>query len=199
MKFLEGATVGIDLGTTYSAIAHLGADGNPNVVNNAVGAADLEATRAGLIDLLSSVTNTTTGAGIIDKTRSFTDNAATAFDESTSSFSLATVDISLLENNDDDLARLDTYVLGADAALADLIDVAAELGSVASRIDMQTAFISSQMDAVERGISQLVDADMNKQSVRLQALQTKQQLGLQALSIANSDSRNILTLFQSIN
>ena len=37
MKFLEGRTVGIDLGTTYSAIAYLDDDGNPVVANNADG------------------------------------------------------------------------------------------------------------------------------------------------------------------
>lgn len=37
MKFLEGNTVGIDLGTTYSAIAQIDQDGNPVVLNNADG------------------------------------------------------------------------------------------------------------------------------------------------------------------
>ena len=37
MKFLEGRTVGIDLGTTYSAIAYLDDQGNPTVANNADG------------------------------------------------------------------------------------------------------------------------------------------------------------------
>ncbi len=37
MKFLEGHTVGIDLGTTYSAIAMLDHDGNPVVLNNTDG------------------------------------------------------------------------------------------------------------------------------------------------------------------
>ncbi|MEZ6129821.1 MAG: Hsp70 family protein [Planctomycetaceae bacterium] len=37
MKFLEGRTVGIDLGTTYSAIAYLDDNGNPTVANNADG------------------------------------------------------------------------------------------------------------------------------------------------------------------
>lgn len=37
MKFLDGRTVGIDLGTTYSAIAYLDDDGNPRVANNADG------------------------------------------------------------------------------------------------------------------------------------------------------------------
>lgn len=35
MKFLEGKTVGIDLGTTYSALAYLNDNGEPEVVNNA--------------------------------------------------------------------------------------------------------------------------------------------------------------------
>ena len=39
MKFLEGKTVGIDLGTTYSALAYLDDNGEPGVVNNADGRA----------------------------------------------------------------------------------------------------------------------------------------------------------------
>jgi molecular chaperone DnaK len=37
MKFLEGRTVGIDLGTTYSAIAYMDNDGSPTLANNADG------------------------------------------------------------------------------------------------------------------------------------------------------------------
>lgn len=37
MKFLEGATVGIDLGTTYSAVAQLSDSGDPVLINNADG------------------------------------------------------------------------------------------------------------------------------------------------------------------
>lgn len=37
MKFIDGQTVGIDLGTTYSAIAQLGADGVPKNILNADG------------------------------------------------------------------------------------------------------------------------------------------------------------------
>ena len=35
MKFLEGHTVGIDLGTTYSAISQLDNEGNPILLPNA--------------------------------------------------------------------------------------------------------------------------------------------------------------------
>lgn len=37
MKFLEGNTVGVDLGTTFSSLALIGADGEPNAVGNADG------------------------------------------------------------------------------------------------------------------------------------------------------------------
>lgn len=37
MKFLEGHTVGIDLGTSYSAIAHLDVHGTPVILENATG------------------------------------------------------------------------------------------------------------------------------------------------------------------
>ena len=35
MEFLEGRTVGIDLGTTYSAIAYLNDEGEPEIIANA--------------------------------------------------------------------------------------------------------------------------------------------------------------------
>jgi molecular chaperone DnaK len=35
MPFLDGQTIGIDLGTTYSALAHVAADGKPVTINNA--------------------------------------------------------------------------------------------------------------------------------------------------------------------
>ncbi len=35
-SFVDGNTVGIDLGTSYSAISRLGSDGNPEVINNTV-------------------------------------------------------------------------------------------------------------------------------------------------------------------
>ena len=34
MKLLEGQTVGIDLGTTYSAVAQLDNEGNPALLEN---------------------------------------------------------------------------------------------------------------------------------------------------------------------
>jgi flagellin len=77
-----------------------------------------------------------------------------------------------------------------------MVSAGAVLGSISSRIDMQTEFSEKLSDAIETGVGRLVDADMNEESTRLKALQTQQQLAIQALSIANSDSQNILSLFR---
>ena len=73
-----------------------------------------------------------------------------------------------------------------------MTDAATRLGAAKKRIDLQKDFVTSLMDAIDRGVGQLVDADMNEESTRLQALQVQQQLGIQALRIANSSSQTIL-------
>ncbi|MFM9849260.1 MAG: flagellin [Hyphomicrobiaceae bacterium] len=128
--------------------------------------------------------------GIIDGLRDATGAIAAA------GFSIATLDVSALTNSAADLATLETYILGADAALSEMTDAATDLGSTKSRIGLQQDFVKGLMDAIDRGVGQLVDADMNEESVKLQALQVKQQLGIQALSIANSNSQSILSLFR---
>lgn len=94
----------------------------------------------------------------------------------------------------------DVGATGALAAIEGLIqqatDAAAAFGSVETRIQTQSDFISSLSDAMKEGIGSLVDADMEEASARLQALQTQQQLGIQSLSIANQQPQNILSLFK---
>lgn len=70
------------------------------------------------------------------------------------------------------------------------------MGSLLTRIDMQTSFAQTLMATIEKGVGRLVDADMNETSTRLKALQTQEQLGIQALQIANSNAQNILQLFR---
>lgn len=70
------------------------------------------------------------------------------------------------------------------------------MGSLLTRIDMQSSFAQSLMATIEKGVGRLVDADMNETSTRLKALQTQEQLGIQALQIANSNAQNILQLFR---
>jgi flagellin len=103
------------------------------------------------------------------------------------------VDIDITNASADDLKA---YSNAIETMSGKVTTAAANLGSVKSRIDMQTDFVKNLMDAVDRGVGALVDADMSQESTRLQALQTQQQLGIQALSIANSNSQSILSLFR---
>jgi flagellin len=92
--------------------------------------------------------------------------------------------------------QLDQLISMVDNALTSMTSAAASLGSISSRIDLQSEFVSNLTDSIDKGIGRLVDADMNEESTRLKALQTQQQLAIQALSIANSDSQNVLSLFR---
>ncbi|HTO32829.1 MAG TPA: flagellin [Pararhizobium sp.] len=94
---------------------------------------------------------------------------------------------------DDDIEGM---ISAVDAIFSSLTDAASTLGAITSRIDMQENFVANLMDVIDKGVGRLVDADMNEESTRLKALQTQQQLGIQALSIANTNSENILRLFQ---
>ena len=135
---------------------------------------------------------TDANAGIIDAKRA----ADGSVDQAGGTFSVATLDISGLTDNTTDQATLDTYIKGADAALAGITSAASDYGADKARITMQESFVKALTDAVDSGIGTLVDADMNAESSKLQALQVKQQLGVQALSIANSSAQLILKLFQ---
>jgi flagellin len=130
--------------------------------------------------------------GVLDALR----DAATGARSGTGTFSISSIDISALTDSAADLTTLEGYIAGADAALSEMTTAASDLGAAKKRIDLQKDFVSSLMDAIDRGVGQLVDADMNKESARLSALQVQQQLGIQALSIANSNTQSILSLFR---
>jgi flagellin len=103
------------------------------------------------------------------------------------------LDMNISDMNADDLGNM---LKGVDKALTAMTSAAASLGSISSRIDLQTDFVSKLSDSVTSGIGKLVDADMEAESSKLSALQTQQQLSIQSLSIANSSSQNILSLFR---
>ena len=149
-----------------------------------VGVIDIDISASALYDANSGAN------GILDSNRDATGAIAVA------GTSIAGIDISALTNNSTDLATLDGYIKGADAAIKEMTSSATDLGAAKHRISLQKDFVMALSDAIDRGISQLVDADMNAESTRLQALQVKQQLGVQALSIANSSSQTILSLFK---
>lgn len=96
----------------------------------------------------------------------------------------------------DSQATIDGYLDSVEEAIGKLNTAGATLGSLQTRIGLQSDFATKLSDALESGVGRLVDADMEEESARLSALQTQQQLGIQALSIANSSTQNILSLFQ---
>jgi flagellin len=128
--------------------------------------------------------------GILDTTKTLTSGAT---------YTVATIDISSTSvqlttaTADTDIEEM---IQAVDDAISTMTDAATSLGSVKSRIDLQSSFVSALRDAIDRGVGQLVDADMNEESTKLQALQVQAQLGIQSLSIANQSSQNILALFK---
>lgn len=133
-----------------------------------------------------------TGTGLLDGLR----NATGALDTA-GTFSISSIDITALTDSAADLTTLETYIKGVDTAISEMTAAATNLGSLKQRVGLQQDFVSTLMDAIERGLATLVDADMNEESTKLQALQVQQQLGVQALSIANSASQNIMSLFRN--
>jgi flagellin len=127
-------------------------------------------------------------SGILDTESTTTNGGVT--------YSVTTLDISGLTDAAADLSDLEEMIGTVDGAIGSITTAASNLGAVKQRVGLQEDFVSSLMDAIDRGVSQLVDANMEEESTRLQALQVQQQLGIQALSIANSTSQNILSLFR---
>ena len=124
----------------------------------------------------------------------FDDTTPAAIDGATSA--AAGMSINTLDIKGFDAAAMGEALKLVDAGLKAMTSVAAKLGSISTRIDLQTDFVSKLSDSVESGIGKLVDADMEEESSKLSALQTQQQLAVQSLSIANSSSQNILSLFR---
>ena len=110
------------------------------------------------------------------------------------SFGAADIDITTSGTSFSDIKA---YINIVDKAISKVTAAASTLGAVKNRLDVQTQFVSTLMDTLEKGIGTLVDADMTEESTKLKALQTQQQLGVQALSIANSSSQTIMQLFQN--
>jgi flagellin len=92
--------------------------------------------------------------------------------------------------------NLEGMIMAVDSMLKNMTDAASTLGAVNSRIELQSNFVKTLGDVIDKGVGRLVDADMNEESTKLKALQTQQQLGIQALSIANGNAQNILSLFR---
>ena len=110
-----------------------------------------------LFDANTAATNA--AAGILDANRTtlgVVDNTATTF-------SVSGLSISALTDSTTDLATLDSYIKGADAAIREMTTAAGSLGAVKKRIGLQKDFVTNLISALDRGIGSLVDADMNEE------------------------------------
>ncbi|WP_312887204.1 flagellin [Rhizobium laguerreae] len=101
------------------------------------------------------------------------------------------VDVDVVQNPE----MIDGYIGYIETAMGRVVAGAAALGSLQSRIEMQSNFAKTMMDTIEKGVGRLVDTDMEEASARLAAIQTQQQLAIQGLQIANSQPQAILSLF----
>jgi flagellin len=166
------------------------AAGDVTVVTGFVRAADNTVSVKSTTLTLAATTNllfTADNAGVIDETTGILGQDGAASGESIVGFAISDATTS---------DEIDELLTDVETALTSMVSAGAVLGSISSRIEMQSEFSEKLSDAIETGVGRLVDADMNEESTRLKALQTQQQLAIQALSIANSDSQNILSLFR---
>ena len=92
-------------------------------------------------------------------------------------------------------ALASSAIQNIESSISNVNTALSELGSGATRLELQGDFVSQLSDAIEVGIGNLVDADLANEAANLQALQVRQQLGLQALSIANQAPSTVLGLF----
>jgi len=129
-------------------------------------------------------------SGILDTNFTYSESSSGAGDGGTAN--ILDLDVTKLSSD----GQFDEVLSGVETALGSMAASASTLGAAKSRIDLQSDFVKSLSDAIDRGIGALVDADMNEESSRLAALQTQQQLAIQSLSIANSNAQNILALFR---
>ncbi|ENN88259.1 putative flagellin A [Rhizobium freirei PRF 81] len=108
------------------------------------------------------------------------------------SYSVFSLDITGMTNGD--IGKAMNLVQGA---LNAMTSTSSQLGSLSTRIDLQTNFVSTLRDTIDSGVGKLVDANMEQESSRLSALQTQQQLAIQSLQIANTSAQNVLSLFKA--
>lgn len=93
------------------------------------------------------------------------------------------------------IAEIDEMISVVDAMSERVIDVAATLGSLASRVEMHAEFVKDLQDSLTYGVSKMIDADMDAEATRLKALETQRQLATQSLGIINASASTFGQLF----
>ena len=82
-------------------------------------------------------------------------------------------------------------------AIQAMTNVTSQLGANTKILASMSSYGSTLSDNLTAGVGALTDADMSAESAKLTSLQTKQSLAIKSLTIANGQSQNILSLFQS--
>nr|WP_269142529.1 flagellin [Acetobacter garciniae] len=94
------------------------------------------------------------------------------------------------------VSALNTLISKVTDAIKEMTALTSKLGSETNVITTMASYGSTLSDNLTSGVGALTDADMTAESAKLTSLQTKQSLGIKALMIANSQSQNLLSLFQ---
>ncbi|NVN02700.1 MULTISPECIES: flagellin [Asaia] len=92
--------------------------------------------------------------------------------------------------------KVSDMIAQVQAAIKAMTFVTSTLGANSNVIKNMSTYGSTISDNLTNGIGALTDADMSAASAKLTSLQTKQSLAIKSLTIANSQSQNILSLFQ---
>jgi flagellin len=99
-------------------------------------------------------------------------------------------------DNNTTASQVDEMIGVTERMLLAMTDAAAGLGSLGSRIKMQTDFVADLQDTQDRGVGRLVDANMNEAASKMKAVQVQQNLADTALSVANATPLTLLQLLQ---
>lgn len=93
------------------------------------------------------------------------------------------------------VTAINSAIRGIDSALVTVRQVAQNLGTNSSLLEIRRDFTENLVNTLRGGASELVNADLNEESANLLSLQTRQQLGTISLSIAQQSEQSVLRLF----
>ena len=93
------------------------------------------------------------------------------------------------------VSAINAAIRGIDSALVTVRQVAQQLGTNSSLLEIRRDFTANLVNTLRGGASELVNADLNEESANLLSLQTRQQLGTISLSIAQQSEQAVLRLF----
>lgn len=93
------------------------------------------------------------------------------------------------------VSAINSAIRGVESALVTVRQVAQELGTNSSMLEIRKNFTADLVNTLKGGASDLVNADLNEESANLLSLQTRQQLGTISLGIAQQSEQSVLRLF----